>query len=126
MSNNTAERVYAEPEVHGRLAAELPGWYYEDGAICRRYRTGGWRVSMMVANAIGHLAELAWHHPDLVVSYPAVTVRLATHSAGGITDKDFSLAWQIERWVSWRPGEGDPGLEGLPAEPHLEYLKPER
>lgn len=122
MSENAVVRVYSEAEVRARLAADLPGWYYEDGAICRRYRTGGWRASLMVANAIGHLAELAWHHPDLVVSYPSVTVRLTTHSAGGITESDFSLARQIERWVGWRPGADDPGLEGLPAAPTHTYV----
>ena len=35
----------------------------------------------MVVNAIGHLAELAWHHPDLVVSYAFVEVKLMTHAA---------------------------------------------
>jgi pterin-4a-carbinolamine dehydratase len=122
MSENPVEKVYGETEVRARLAAELAGWYYEDGTICRRYRTGGWRASLMVANAVGHLAELAWHHPDLIVSYPSVTVRLATHSAKGITDKDFSLARRIEQWIGWRPGADDPGLEGLPDEPHLLYV----
>ena len=122
MAESTSVKVYGESEVRARLAADLPGWYYEGGAICRRYRTGGWRASLMVANAVGHLAELAWHHPDLVVSYPSVTVRLSTHSASGITDRDFSLARRIEQWVGWRPGADDPGLEGLPAEPGLTYL----
>jgi pterin-4a-carbinolamine dehydratase len=125
MSESSVERVYSQPEIAARLAAELPGWYYEAGAICRRYRTGGWRASLMVANAVGHLAELAWHHPDLEVTYPAVTVRLTTHSANGVTDKDFSLARRIEQWVRWRPGAEDTGLEGLPAEPHLAYVKDE-
>jgi 4a-hydroxytetrahydrobiopterin dehydratase len=125
MADTPSERVYDEAEVRARIASDLPGWYYEDGAICRRYRTGGWRASLMVAGAIGHLAEVAWHHPDLLVTYPAVTVRLSTHSAGGITDKDLSLARRIEQWVGWQPGAEDAGLEGLPAEPALAYLMKE-
>ena len=50
----------------------------------------------MVVNTVGHLSEAAWHHPDLRVSYAWVEVRLKTHSANGITDKDFSLAAKIE------------------------------
>lgn len=123
MSEGASEHVYAEAEVQARLAAELPGWVSEGGAIARRYGTGGWRASLMVANAVGHLAELAWHHPDLLVTYPAVTVRLTTHSAGGVTDKDFALARRIDEWLRWRPGPGDGGLEGLPSEPHLTYIE---
>ena len=46
----------------------------------------------MLVNAIGYLAEAAWHHPDLAVTWGKVWVKLKTHSAGGITDKDFALA----------------------------------
>jgi pterin-4a-carbinolamine dehydratase len=123
MSEGASERVYAEAEVRARLAAELPGWVSDGGAISRRYGTGGWRASLMVANAVGHLAELAWHHPDLLVTYPAVTVRLTTHSAGGVTDKDFALARRIDEWLRWHPGAGDGGLEGLPSEAHFTYIK---
>ena len=126
MPENPGEKVFGEAEARARVAADLPGWYYEDGALCRRYATGGWRASLMVANAVGHLAELAWHHPDLLVTYPAITVRLTTHSAGGITERDFSLARRIEQWVGWRPGAEDPGLEGLPDEPQLAYVRRDR
>lgn len=94
--------------IAARLAAELPRWRVEDTAggpvLARSYRTSGWKATMMVANAIAHLAESAWHHPDLALSYPSVTVRLTTHDAGGITDKDFALAARIEALL----GEADP------------------
>ena len=57
----------------------------------------------MVVNAVGHLAEAAWHHPDMTLSYAWVEVRLMTHTAKGITDKDFELAARIEDVVQWRP-----------------------
>ena len=50
----------------------------------------------MVINAVGHLAEAAWHHPDITASYAWVEVRLQNHAAKGITDKDFELAKKIE------------------------------
>ena len=46
----------------------------------------------MLVNAIGYLSEAAYHHPDLSVTWGRITVKLSTHSAGGITDKDFALA----------------------------------
>ena len=47
---------------------------------------------MLLANGIAHLAEVAWHHPDLTVSWGSVGVRLRTHDADAITDKDFDFA----------------------------------
>ncbi len=108
------EKTYSDAEVTARLAETLPKWRLENGHICRRYDTSGWRSSMMVANAIGHLAELAWHHPDLLVTFPAVEVRLQNHDAGGITDKDFALAQRIEELVLWQPHEEEGPLEGIP------------
>ena len=52
------------------------------------------------------LSEAAYHHPDLSVTWGRVTVKLSTHSAGGITDKDFALARRIEDVVLWRPAAG--------------------
>jgi 4a-hydroxytetrahydrobiopterin dehydratase len=67
----------------------------------------------MLVNAIGYLSEAAYHHPDLSVTWGRITVKLSTHSAGGITDKDFSLARKIEDAVLWRPAAGE-ALEGTP------------
>ena len=117
------ERVYDEAEARARLAAELPAWSVADGAIARRYSTAGWKATLMVVNAIGHLAEAAWHHPDLSVSYSWVEVRLSTHSAGGITDNDFALARKIEDVVTWRPGEEDRPLQGTPDDERFAYIK---
>jgi pterin-4a-carbinolamine dehydratase len=42
------------------------------------------------------LADAADHHPDLKINYNKIEVRLATHSANGITDKDFGLAKKFD------------------------------
>ena len=106
--------THAAPAIAERLVGELAHWRHEAGFLCRTYRTGSWRVSLMVVNTIGHLAEAAWHHPDLEVSFPAVTVKLQTHDAGGITDRDFELAAKIEAVVRWRPGAESAALTGPP------------
>ena len=115
------DTVYSESAIQQRLAAELPGWSYQDGHIQRRYQTSGWKSTLMAVNAIGHLAEAAWHHPELTASYARVEVRLATHSAAGVTDKDFELARKIEETLLWRPGAGS-ALEGTPQDPRFAYL----
>ena len=120
----TPDETYSADDVHARLAEELPKWTFEDGWIRRKYKTSGWKGTLMVVNTVGHLAEAAWHHPDLNVSYAFVTVKLMNHAAKGITDKDFELARKIEETVLWHPS-GTPGsaLEGTPDDPRFKYLK---
>ena len=124
MSETSKERVYSEDEINSKLAAELPHWYLEDGWIRRKYKTGSWKGTLMVVNPVGHLAESAWHHPDLTVSYAFVIVKLCTHSAKGITDKDFTLARKIEEVIQWQPGREGGALEGTPYEDQrFKYIK---
>jgi 4a-hydroxytetrahydrobiopterin dehydratase len=106
------EQTYTESQIAERLR-ELPGWYFEDGWIRRVYKTDGWPTTLMLVNVIGYCAEAAYHHPDLAVTWGKVTVKLSTHSAGGITDKDFALARRIEDVALWRPAEGG-ALTGTP------------
>ena len=100
MTQASKERVYELNEIEERLRRDLPHWSYENGWIRRTFRTASWKGTLMVINAVGHLAEAAWHHPDLRASYAFVEVKLQTHSAKGITDKDFELARKIEDVVS--------------------------
>ncbi|MGQ0675626.1 MAG: 4a-hydroxytetrahydrobiopterin dehydratase [Rhodospirillales bacterium] len=119
----TGERTYDDAEVNARLKAELPHWRLEGGFIRRTYRTHSWKGTLMVINAVGHLAEAAWHHPDIAASYSWVEVKLQNHAAKGITDKDFELAKKIENTVQWQPaGEGG-ALEGTPADERHAYVK---
>ncbi len=106
------EATYDDAGIADRLR-ELPGWYYEDGWIRRVYKTDGWPTTLMLVNAIGYWAEAAYHHPDLSVTWARVTVKLMTHSAGGITDKDFELARRLEELALWRPQPGS-ALTGTP------------
>ena len=117
------ERTYSEDEIKARLRKDLPRWGYENGSIRRKYETHGWKSTLMVINTVGHLAEAAWHHPDIAASYASVEVRLMSHDANGVTDKDFELAKKIEEVVAWRPGGGS-ALEGTPNEdPRFAYIK---
>ncbi|HEU5276162.1 MAG TPA: 4a-hydroxytetrahydrobiopterin dehydratase [Xanthobacteraceae bacterium] len=117
------ERTYSEQEIRDRLKRDLPHWSFENGFICRKYSTHGWKGTLMVINTVGHLAEAAWHHPDIAASYPWVEVRLQTHTAKGITDKDFALAKKIEEVVLWQPGKEGGPLEGTPADAGSAYIK---
>ena len=110
----TKLRTYDEAGIAERLG-DLPHWRYLDGTIQRCYRTSGWRATLMVVTTIGHLCEAGWHHPDLAVGYDSVTVKLSTHSAHGITDRDFAMAAKIEAVVAWQPAAEGGALTGPPA-----------
>lgn len=109
MTNDTA---LTETQIAERLR-ELPGWKVEGGALSRSYATDGWPTTLMLVNAVGFYAEAADHHPDLGVHWGRVDVALSTHSAGGITAKDFELARLIEQTALWRPGTGS-SFRGTP------------
>ena len=118
------DETYSEEEIEARLKEELPEWHYENGWIRRKYMTSGWKATLMVVNTVGHLAEAAWHHPDLTVSYAFVIVKLVNHAAKGVTDKDFELARKIEEVIQWQPGiEDGSALDGTPDDPRFKYIK---
>jgi 4a-hydroxytetrahydrobiopterin dehydratase len=107
-------KVYDEAEVGAKIKETgLVEWYLEDGWLRRKFNTDGWPTTLMLTNAIGYLCEAAWHHADLAITWGKLWVKLKTHSAGGITDKDFALAQKIEEVVLWRPSARGP-LEGTP------------
>ena len=117
------EDTYSIEEVEERLKNELPHWYLENGWIRRKYKTSGWKATLMVVNTVGHLAEAAFHHPDLTVSYAFVIVKLMNHAAKGITNKDFELAHKIESVIMWQPSKEEGALEGIPDDPRFKYIK---
>jgi 4a-hydroxytetrahydrobiopterin dehydratase len=67
-------------------------WPVVDGALERTFELESFRSAVAFVNRVAELAEAENHHPDLLLSYRKVTVRWVTHSAGGITDRDRSLA----------------------------------
>jgi 4a-hydroxytetrahydrobiopterin dehydratase len=122
-----AKSVYAEADITERLSRDLPAWRYEGGQLRRAYKTHGFKAAVMAANAVAHLAEAAWHHPDIAISFGKVEVALESHDAGGITDRDFELATKIEQMVAWQPANEGGALTGTPAdEPLAAYIKHDR
>lgn len=74
----------------------LPGWEYKDNAIAKLYRFKEFMDGIRFVDRVAEMAETADHHPDMLINYTRVTFKCTTHSAGGVTEKDFRLARQIE------------------------------
>jgi 4a-hydroxytetrahydrobiopterin dehydratase len=69
-----------------------PDWIEHEGALERTYELPSFPEAIAFVGRVAELAEAANHHPDIAISYRKVTLRWTTHSAGGITDRDYELA----------------------------------
>ena len=73
----------------------VPDWENNGKEITRLYKFKDFVEAMAFVNKVAGLAEAADHHPDIDIRYNKVRLTLSTHSAGGLTSKDFALARQI-------------------------------
>ncbi len=85
----------SENEVRQRLGG-LAGWEYAEGGIAKQFVFRTFLHAVAFVSAVAYLAEAAKHHPDITINYNKVTLRLVTHSEGGLTERDFNLARRIE------------------------------
>ncbi|MFZ2279859.1 MAG: 4a-hydroxytetrahydrobiopterin dehydratase [Prosthecobacter sp.] len=86
--------LLSESAVQQQVAA-LPGWQVEGTELVKEFRFASYLEGIEFVRRVAVLAEKMNHHPDLLVGWRKVTVRLSTHSAGGLTGLDFALAGQI-------------------------------
>jgi 4a-hydroxytetrahydrobiopterin dehydratase len=86
--------LLSEEELSEHLAA-VPAWTRDGSSIVHVETLAGFGAAMLYVGAVAYLAEAADHHPDITVQWNKVTLTLSTHSAGGLTDRDFALAGRI-------------------------------
>jgi len=84
-----------DAKIQAALAA-LPDWKRNGQIITRTYEFEDFPAALKFVNAVAVLAEQAQHHPDIDVRWNKVTLALTTHDAGGLTDKDFALAYACD------------------------------
>lgn len=84
-----------DPEIRSRLDG-LQGWTREGDAIRKTYTLDSFPEAIAFVNLIAEVAQKADHHPDIDIRFDRVACTLSTHSAGGLTGKDFDLARQID------------------------------
>ena len=94
------------PEEVAERIERLKGWTVEGVAIRRQYTFDGFASAVAFVVRVGFDAEAADHHPDILISsYKKVTLTFSTHSAGGITEKDFAGAEAADRVFTTPPGK---------------------
>ncbi|MEC3980112.1 4a-hydroxytetrahydrobiopterin dehydratase [Amycolatopsis sp. H20-H5] len=80
--------------------AKLSGWTRGGKEIERTAELPSFPKAIEVVGKVAELAEAADHHPDIDIRWRTLTFRLSTHSAGGLTPKDFQLAARIDEVLS--------------------------
>jgi 4a-hydroxytetrahydrobiopterin dehydratase len=90
--------LLTDEEISNALT-NLPEWQREGDSITRTAELASFPRAMEAVNRIAELAESVNHHPDVDIRWRKVTFRLSTHSAGGLTAKDVSLAGQIDETI---------------------------
>jgi len=88
-------KALSENQIVQRLK-DLPEWKRRGGAISRSYKFSTFIAAMAFVNHVADLAEAMDHHPDILIRYNRVKLSLSTHSAGGLTALDFTLAGRID------------------------------
>ena len=76
------------------------GWNEVDGALQRGFRFADFKEAIGFVNRLAELAEAEGHHPDIAISWNAVTVRWRTHSRQAITERDVAMAEKTDRLAS--------------------------
>ena len=82
------------------LLPKLPGWCPQDAALVKTVELPSFSLAIMVVNRVAEIAENDNHHPDIDIRWRTLTFRCSTHSEGGITALDVSLAAEIDGVLS--------------------------
>jgi len=87
--------LLSDDEITAALAG-LPNWTRTGNSISRTVELADFRAAMLFTGAVAYMAEKANHHPDILIEWNMVTLTLSTHSAGGLTAADMTLAGHLD------------------------------
>jgi 4a-hydroxytetrahydrobiopterin dehydratase len=77
--------------------ADLPKWTGDETKISRSVEAPDFLTGIRIVDDVAQVAETVDHHPDIDIRWRTVTFTLATHSAGGVTERDIDLARSIDQ-----------------------------
>lgn len=85
--------LLADDEIEDVLPGE---WEHDGEEIVRVYEFDDYLRGVNFAQMVGEIAEAQFHHPEIIIRYAEVEIRLTSHEEGGVTDKDIEMAELIE------------------------------
>ena len=94
MGNDFMEKLSFD-EVSVKMA-NAPGWEFSNDSLIKKFRFDSFKEAINFVNSVALISEEMDHHPNIIVNYNIVTLNISTHSAGGVTNKDFVLVEKIE------------------------------
>jgi 4a-hydroxytetrahydrobiopterin dehydratase len=92
-------QLLSDEEV-GKALGRLQDWRLDQGALVRDVELASFPHAIQVVNRVAEIAENDNHHPDIDIRWRTLTFRCSTHSEGGITALDVSLAEEIDGVVA--------------------------
>ncbi len=82
----------------GEHLQQIPGWNRDGNQIVRELKFENFKSAMSFVNRVAEAAEAMDHHPDILIyGWNHVRLNVMTHSQGGLTEKDFTLARQVNQ-----------------------------
>ena len=88
-----------EQEINSGLQ-NLKGWEYKDNVIVKNFTFPTFFEAYTLLCKAAFIAEKLNHHPDWSGVYNKVTLKLNTHDAGGVTQKDIDFAMEVEKFLA--------------------------
>ena len=88
--------LLAPAEVDVALEERSLGWRRDGSVLVKEVDCGDFAGALAYVHRVGAVAETVNHHPDVDIRWKNVVLRLSTHSAGGLTERDLALAAQID------------------------------
>jgi len=93
----TYERL-ADEEIQDAMV-DVPEWQLDDNEIEREIEFGDFDQAMEFVNQVAEIARELDHHPEICIHYNKVELEVSTHKVGGLTEKDFELAKEIDKII---------------------------
>ena len=84
-----------DESINGWLKGRT-GWKRSGNALTKDFRFLSFRDAIVFVNRVAGLADDLGHHPDIEIRQATVSLRLTTHSADGLTEKDLKLAEGVD------------------------------
>lgn len=84
-----------EIELRNALSNRLRDWTHADNRLERTFGFASFKLAMSFVSKVASIAEDINHHPDILINYDKVTLKLTSHDSGGITQRDLRLAGKI-------------------------------
>lgn len=91
-----ADTTLSHSVVDAAITKRSLHWRREGDLLVKEVRLSSFLAALAYVQSVGERAEAMGHHPDIDIRWRTVVLRLTTHSAGGLTERDLALAAQVD------------------------------